>query len=101
MKLLGRHVISTARSGTYQFAVVEEMSNSRATVRLGYTGRGSRITNLHVAGEIYVGDLAIVDYSVGKPYVRQAYIDEGVASELSLAPRYSYSSSLGTDPEES
>lgn len=88
MKLLGRHVISTSRSGTYQFAVVEEMSGGKATVKLGYTGKGSRITNLHVAGKIYVGGLVIIDYSVDRPYVRQAFLDEEVPVELRLAPAY-------------
>ena len=89
MKILGRHVIARARSGTYNYAIVESISGGRATVRLGNTGKGSRITNLHVAGQIFVGSLVIVDYSVDQPYVRAAFSDAETVAQLNLAVAYS------------
>jgi hypothetical protein len=72
MKVLTSHVLSAARSGVYQYAKVESVDGGRATVRLGATGKGSRITNLFVAGSIAVGGLVVVDYSADTPYIRSA-----------------------------
>ena len=72
MKILSSHVLSAARKGTYQYAIVESIDGGRATVRLGRKGQGSRITNLFVAGSIVEGGLVVIDYSADTPYVRSA-----------------------------
>ncbi len=52
--------------GIYVYAIVEDTSLGRATVRLAENG--SRLTNLTVVGALpEVGDKVIVDYSAGTP----------------------------------
>lgn len=70
MKVLSSRIISTVRSGTYQYAVVENLTNGKATVNLGKSGTGARLTNLNVAGAIDIGEMVYVDYSTDVPYVR-------------------------------
>ena len=82
MKLLSSPVISTTRSGNYQYAVVENINLGLVTVRLGGDGTGQRLTNLNIVGTAAVGDLVVVDYSTNVPYVRT--ITHAVASEALL-----------------
>ena len=84
MKKLSPSVISTTRSGNWQYAVVESTSLGLVAVRLGSAGTGSRLTNLNVVGTVGAGDLVVVDYSTNVPYVRavQYWSDE----QIDLSP---------------
>jgi hypothetical protein len=55
--------------GSWAYAIVEGISNYKATVLL--KENGARLTNLTVAGSrIKVGDLVMIDYSSGNPVIR-------------------------------
>ena len=87
MKVLTPRVIATARSGIYQYAIVESLAGRRATVRLGANGKGARLTNLAIAGRANVDDLVIIDYSVETPYVRSVQYISPEEEELRVARR--------------
>lgn len=87
MKVLSPRVIATARSGIYQYAIIESVAGKRATVKLGAKGKGARLTNLAIAGRANVGDLVIVDYSVATPYVRSVQYIEPEKEKLKVARR--------------
>jgi hypothetical protein len=87
MKTLGKQVITTTRSGNFQYATVESIANGLATVKLS-TG-GVRLTNLNVYGSLPdAGSTVIVDYTTGTPYVRAAQTNSITETlmELALTP---------------
>jgi hypothetical protein len=85
MKKLGSKIIHTTRSGSYQYALVESVNKGLVTVKLGTDGSGMRLTNLNVVGTVEEGDLAVVDYSAGVPYVRAISQPEPEIEELELS----------------
>lgn len=88
MSKLKSEVISTVKSGNFQYAIIESINYGLVTVRLGATGTGSRLTNLNIVGTAKVGDLVIVDYSTNVPYVRATQVtqDPEVALPLGRVP---------------
>lgn len=82
MKVLPQKIISTTRSGTYQYAKVESFSLGVATVRMGINGKGARLTNLNVVGQVNVDDVVVIDYSAGVPYVRSIQNPNSIQDSL-------------------
>lgn len=70
MKVLSPRIISTVRSGSYQYATVESITRGLATIKLGKNSGGARMTNLSYIGTIQEGDLVMVDFGTNRPYVR-------------------------------
>lgn len=82
---LTHDIVKTARSGSYQYAVVEAVTGNLVSVRLGINGTGSRLTNLNHVGNPVAGELVVIDYSTSVPYVRTLANIPGVSADLTQA----------------